>query len=361
MASIRGSLQRLVDSTVDEINYKYRFHQTPPNEIILFVTSLCNFACETCFYAEKLNDVSNDLSYEEIVKISNNLKTVRLLLLTGGEPYLRREMVEIVDLFYKQNNTRKLHLPTNGFYVEKTINDTEKMLNLMPDLSINIGVSLDGLGEKHDQISKKKGAFENAIKTQRGLMKLEQKYPNLRTQFYCVVSDNNAEETKELFEYINRNFGCDKIGYSPLRGDPADPSLKPPSSKQWDDIFNVYMTYAANSKTNTGLFRYLLQRKIKAKHRLNKKIMGEAFEIKGRKNSFSTYPCTAGTNICAIDADGAVRVCELKEPVGNLRDYGYDVRKLLSTKHCHECSCTHACFQNASADMSPISYVKQFI
>ena len=39
----------------------------------------------------------------------------------------------------------------------------------------------------------------------------------------------------------------------------------------------------------------------------------------------------------------------------------YDIRKILNTKLKHDCTCTHACFQNASIDISPINYIKQFI
>ena len=41
---------------------------------------------------------------------------------------------------------------------KKIIKDTERMLNELPELEINIGISLDALYEKHDQISKQIGA-----------------------------------------------------------------------------------------------------------------------------------------------------------------------------------------------------------
>ena len=92
------ALKRLAEITKDAYNYKYNFKKTPPNEVILFITSLCNFACETCFYSEKLNDTKNDLTFEELEKISSNFKEIRLLLLTGGEPYLRKNFFEIMKI-----------------------------------------------------------------------------------------------------------------------------------------------------------------------------------------------------------------------------------------------------------------------
>jgi len=68
-------------------SYVYKYSSPPPNQLILFVTSLCNFKCETCFYWEKLNDTKNDLSLEEIKEISSHFKDLKLLLLSGGEPF----------------------------------------------------------------------------------------------------------------------------------------------------------------------------------------------------------------------------------------------------------------------------------
>ena len=87
---------------------------------------------------------------------------------------------------------------------------------------------------------------------------------------------------------------------------------------------------------------------------------GDGF-IKDKERNFGKFSCSAGNNICVIDADGEVRVCELKNPIGNLRNFNYDIRKILTKKQKHNCTCTHACFQNASIDVSPTNYIKQFI
>ena len=71
-------INRIFEISKDYYNYNYNFEKTPPNQVILFITSLCNFACETCFYSEKLNDTKNDLTFEELQKISSNFQEIRL-------------------------------------------------------------------------------------------------------------------------------------------------------------------------------------------------------------------------------------------------------------------------------------------
>jgi MoaA/NifB/PqqE/SkfB family radical SAM enzyme len=262
-------------------------------------------------------------------------------------------------MFYHNNKVRRLHLPTNAYATKKIINDTTRMLEELPKLEINIGVSIDALFERHDFISKKNGAFEKAMETQRLLIDLEKKYKNLSTKFYTVLSNDNIKESNELFEYIVNEFGFEKIGFSPLRGDPANPSLKSPSPLEWDNLYQMYKKY---QKTKPLDFKqFLINRKIKNFHTINKKVLsGDGF-IKGSEKNFGKFSCSAGNNICVIDADGEVRVCELKDPVGNLRNYDYDIRKILNKRLKHNCTCTHACFQNASIDVSPVNYIKQFI
>src|SRR4029077_13976439 len=75
------------------------------NTIIFFVTSHCNATCETCFYWDELNQ-EGDLSWDEIVKLSESTPPFTDLWFSGGEPTLRRELPEIIDLFVRNNGVR---------------------------------------------------------------------------------------------------------------------------------------------------------------------------------------------------------------------------------------------------------------
>ncbi|HEY2380570.1 MAG TPA: SPASM domain-containing protein, partial [Terriglobia bacterium] len=64
-------------------------------------------------------------------------------------------------------------------------------------------------------------------------------------------------------------------------------------------------------------------------------------------------PCTAGETSAVIDFDGRVRACELRKPIGNLRDHGMDFQVFWESParqdeprqiQCDQCWCTHVCF-----------------
>jgi radical SAM protein with 4Fe4S-binding SPASM domain len=72
-------------------------------------------------------------------------------------------------------------------------------------------------------------------------------------------------------------------------------------------------------------------------------------------------PCTAGRNIAVLDANGDLRACELRERLGNVRDYDcdwgrfWDSRELSRELESIEedgCWCTHVCFIHASLKAS---------
>src|SRR5919206_4578181 len=107
------------------------------NSLFLFVTSRCNSLCRTCFYFDKLNS-KDDLTVAEIRRISETAGPFRKLWLSGGEPFLRDELAEIVGMFARRNGVRNVNLPTNGLLPEKIFPAMDRMLELCPEVSIDL-------------------------------------------------------------------------------------------------------------------------------------------------------------------------------------------------------------------------------
>ncbi len=81
--------------------------------LILFVTSRCNAKCETCFYHEELNR-PGDMTFGQIERVSRTMPPITDLWLSGGEPTLRRDLNDIIDLFVRENGVRRVIIPTNA-------------------------------------------------------------------------------------------------------------------------------------------------------------------------------------------------------------------------------------------------------
>src|SRR6187549_1959223 len=75
--------------------------------VILFVTSRCNAFCRTCFYHEELNQ-PGDLTFAQIETVSRTMPQITDLWLSGGEPTLRRDLSDIIDLFVTNNGVKRV-------------------------------------------------------------------------------------------------------------------------------------------------------------------------------------------------------------------------------------------------------------
>ena len=78
------------------------------DSLFLFVTSRCNSLCRTCFYFDKLNS-PDDLTFDQIARISATAPGFRKLWISGGEPVMRDELGEIVEIDRKSTRLNSSH------------------------------------------------------------------------------------------------------------------------------------------------------------------------------------------------------------------------------------------------------------
>src|SRR5256714_8284665 len=103
--------------------------------VILFVTSRCNAFCKTCFYHEELNQ-PGDLTFEQIEKVSRTMPPITDLWLSGGEPTLRRDVSQVIEMFVRNNGVRRLIIPTNGLVKARVYEIVDRALESHPSLDL---------------------------------------------------------------------------------------------------------------------------------------------------------------------------------------------------------------------------------
>ncbi|NTV23536.1 MAG: radical SAM protein, partial [Nanoarchaeota archaeon] len=117
-----------------------------PIHLILHNTFICNAKCGHCFNWDNLNKhkPEEELSLEEFEKISKSFdKKLRFLNLSGGEPFLRKDISEMCHHFVKNNpGLVSISIPTNGLLPKKIREETEKICDKCKT-SISINLSLD--------------------------------------------------------------------------------------------------------------------------------------------------------------------------------------------------------------------------
>src|SRR4029077_9136624 len=108
--------------------------------VILFVTSRCNSFCQTCFYHEELNR-PGDMTFEQIEKVSRTMPPITDLWLSGGEPTLRHDAPQIIDLFVHNNGVRRLIIPTNGLVKSRVFEIVDHALGTHPSLELYLNIA----------------------------------------------------------------------------------------------------------------------------------------------------------------------------------------------------------------------------
>ena len=169
--------------------------------VIFFVTSVCNARCRTCFYWQELNQ-KGDLSWDEIRRLSETMPQFTDFWLSGGEPMLRRELTDIIHLFYVNNGIRWTNLPTNGLLPERTGEWVRRILKENPELVLDLNVAMDGLHEMQDSIRAVPGNFQKTLDTIEAVESCRRDFPNFRVNINTVVCAENFNHTLEISDFV---------------------------------------------------------------------------------------------------------------------------------------------------------------
>ena len=126
----------------------------------LMITGKCNLNCLHCFNAKDNAPLNTELSYEQVIDILDQAKDigVNAFTLTGGEPLVHRQFLDIVRAIYKRNMF-VFELNTNGLLLNQHMLDVFKEINCRPLIKI----SFDGIGY-HNWIRQHPKAEELTIK-----------------------------------------------------------------------------------------------------------------------------------------------------------------------------------------------------
>jgi MoaA/NifB/PqqE/SkfB family radical SAM enzyme len=282
-------------------------------------------------------------------------------MISGGEPFLRRDLDDLLAIFYRNNNTRQIHLPTNALMKDLTVRTLTSILEKCPEMQVTIAFSIDGLEETHDRNRGKPGSFQAVVETSRAVAELKADHPLLRTYVTMAVFQGNYHEVEALAEFVKREMPVDDFGISPVRGKPKEPTIHAPTAEQWRALYArlapVRVHYISKRFTNGLLARMVLSRT---------NYTNDIFRMVLEENRLP-YQCRAGQVIGVIEPNGEVRVCELTEVIGDLREVDFDFKKVWFSPRAEAmrqqiigCACSHACFISASLTQYPGQVVKAY-
>jgi len=345
----------------------YKYKQLP-SYFIFYPTSRCNLKCSHCFYHDSLNKKFNELSIDELSKITLTMDPILHLILTGGEPYLREDLNKIVKVFYDNNRVPIVTIPSNGWYTEKMEHQIKLIMQNCPKITLNQQISIDGLDIDHNKIRMNKlvqngrNSFERAIETIKMLKTMQKKFERINIGIISTFTKQNQYKFNEFIKAIYELTIPDNISINLVRGNPKervnenlDIELYKEAVKFRDNLFY--------KKKLPGHTKFKGHKIATAARILLNELVTETFE----KKKFQ-IPCYAGSISGVMYPEGDVYPCELlgsEHKIGNIRDFKLNFRKLwLSNKASQtksfikktKCFCTHECFNHANIAFNPKIY-----
>ena len=325
--------------------------------MILYVTNRCNFRCEFCFYYAEIEkgQKPNELTLQELERLSQSTGPLVQLSLTGGEPFLRRDLDEIYSMFIRNCQARYITIPTNASLPDQMVRFLETVLPRHPDSYLRLTFSVDGIEDDHDTARSMPGSFEKIRQSYAAVSPLRKRFPNLVLDANSVFTSRSEDKLQDTLRYLAENFEFDNLSVTYARGDIRDPSLLASSEERYIQV-NDYLESVRRGKE--GRFLYPLWRAVRDVSREN--LIRTVFH-----DEFVT-PCVAGRKLVVVGETGEVYPCEiLDRPMGNLRDHDFNLPQLMAKSENTElrrwivesqCKCSFECALGANVVWNKSTY-----
>lgn len=319
----------------------------PPVVLSVLITSVCDMRCVHCFFTEELDDKPRkalQMKTHELARVSETLGgNLPVLIIAGGEPFTRKDLPEVVNAFYRNNQLESVYLMSNGQIQKRILPDVERILRECPELNVTVALGIDGLEQEHDKIRQKPGSWAKATDTARQLQQLKREFARLDIQTCTCFMNSNQDRIFEWYEFLKYELKPDKINVNYIR----PPSARPEElnidleryrklSRMIDEdsrsaaIKNSYSGSAGIFKAAIDIYMHEL-------------IARTELEQKAQLR------CWAGTAGAVIYDEGTISSCENLDSVANLRDYDWNFQAFWNSQAMAQrrervkngCFCTH--------------------
>ena len=297
----------------------------------VIVTYRCNARCTMCNRYKCPSKPDEELTIETIKKLPQMYFTN----ITGGEPFIRQDLKEIVRELYKKSD--RIVISTNGFFTDRIIDLCKEFPN------IGIRISIEGLEKTNNKIRGLDDGFNRGYSTLKKLV--EMKHPDVG--FGMTVQDANAKDLVALYDLSNE-----------LNMEFATASLH--NSFYFVEAKNIIKDRMMVAKEFERLINKLLESKSPKKWFRAYFNHGLINYIFGQKR---LLPCDMAFDTFFIDPYGDVMPCngtKEKEVMGNLNEKNWE--ELWNSEQANKVRnkvrhCTRQCWMIGSVSPAMHKYI----
>lgn len=261
----------------------------------VIVTYRCNARCNMCSRYKKPSRAEEEISVDTIRK----LPPMYFTNITGGEPFFREDLKDIVRELYKKSD--RIVISTNGFFTERIIDLCREFPN------VGIRISIEGLEETNNKIRGLDNGFQRGYQTLRKLREMGMK----DVGFGMTVQDINCRDLLPLYKISDKmgmEFATASLHNSFYFVETKNNIRnRPLVAKQFEKLINELLNSHSPKKWFRAYFNHGLINYIYGQKRL--------------------LPCDMSFDTFFIDPYGDVMPCNgtrEKEVMGNLNEQSWD-------------------------------------
>lgn len=264
-----------------------------PVACVLAVTYRCDARCRICDIWRRYVDPDDELAPEDYAWLPRTLRSVNL---SGGEPFLRDDLPQIVRVVRRRCPRARVVISTNGLATER-ITATVASIG-----EVAVRISVDGIGSVHDDIRGVDGAFERATETARRLKEMGVTDLGLAATS-SGENPGGLGAVKALADEMGIDFVASAVHSSPIFfGDHGDE--KPRAHGSVAEMAHVMRQDLASRRPRDWAKAYYMR--------------GLIDYVQGKRRRL---PCRAGTDFFFMDPWGAIYPCNiLGVRMGTIRD-----------------------------------------
>jgi MoaA/NifB/PqqE/SkfB family radical SAM enzyme len=359
------------------IRYKLAYHQlirtVGPMVLTFSVTNLCQSRCQSCniwdIYKQRPGLWKQELQLFEVERVFRSIGQIYFFNVSGGEPFLRKDLPEIIELALVYMKPRIVHIPTNAISPLRVEEGVVRILEYMhkhnaDHIPLTVKPSLDGVGEVHDRVRGVPGNFEKVVETVGALKRIRQQYPNLHVELGTVVSQMNLAHVKETADFVHQWEGIE--------------SYRNEIAEERTEFFNIGDRITPSAEEYDNLMKYFAGRtreNIRKKRRLARiteslRLVYYEYAARIVKEKRQVLPCYGGLTNVHLNPYGQVWPCAVlgyDQPMGNVRDFDYDFQALWNSAQAKQvrayikagkCACPLANQSYSNILMDPIATAK---
>jgi MoaA/NifB/PqqE/SkfB family radical SAM enzyme len=322
-----------------------------PINLTFSVTNICQSRCKTCsiwsLYKEQPGKRAQELTLQEIEKIFAGIGHVYIFNISGGEPFLRKNLYEIVQLACRYLTPGIIHVPTNAIAADSVVEQTRRILAYLdahfPSTQLTVKPSLDHIGKRHDRIRGVPGNFAKVMDLFQRLKALHPNFPHFHVELGTVISAWNVNDIDKIASFVT------SLGPDSYRNEIAEQRSEmfnrgqaiTPSAREYEAAIGFFVNQITRYMKSKSLFQRITSAFRLVYYDLAIRILKEERQV---------IPCYAGISNVHLSPYGDVWPCctlGYDHSFGNLRDFDLDfqrlwrgrqaaaVRRAIGTGFCH--------------------------